>query len=252
MSTLPAIDQDVKQELLPGYELAVRCDVKQELLLGYELAVSCALLISLLPVDTWLSDIEWTVFDPESQVFLRGPNPKSLKSVLHALLEVKRVVEELQRQVKSIQQEEIFPMTSVLEHSTSTPPTKRDSNPELAPPLSPDEGWQTVNAPEMYSFEKAGDTIAGKLVSVMPVTVKGKTVTEYMLALGPKRIRLLATYDLLQKLTRSHIGCAVRIKYRGEDKSVSRNGNALKVFDVQVKGTPQPDNGPITDEDIPF
>src|SRR6267142_3583936 len=108
----------------------------------------------------------------------------------------------------------------------------------LVDPLAKEEGWQTLEAPEMVKFEKPGDVIVGKLIAVTVVQVNNKNVAEYMLALGTKRLKLLGTYDLLQKLTRAHVGCAVRIKYRGENLDVSRNGNAMKVFDVQIKGTP--------------
>jgi hypothetical protein len=75
-----------------------------------------------------------------------------------------------------------------------------------------------------------------------------------MLGRDSDRMKLLGTYDLVAKLTRRHVGCAVRIKYRGEDPTVSKNGNAMKIFDVQIKGTPSSsgDGSPITDEDIPF
>ena len=125
----------------------------------------------------------------------------------------------------------------------------------LAAPLAPETGWQTLSAPEIFKFEKVGDTVAGKLISLNIVRVKEKSVPEYMLELGPKKMKLLGTYDLVQKLTRAHIGCAVRIKYLGENKEVSRNGNAMRVFDVQIKGAPavSAENvAPISDEDIPF
>jgi hypothetical protein len=135
--------------------------------------------------------------------------------------------------------------------ATMDPQTRKNN---LASPLAPEDGWQTLEAPEMVKFDKAGETIAGVLIAVTSVRVNNKDVTEFMLGLGQKRMKLLGTYDLLQKLTRAHVGCSVRIKYRGENPDVSRNGNSLKVFDVQIKGTPSrsSDSSPITDEDIPF
>jgi hypothetical protein len=137
--------------------------------------------------------------------------------------------------------------------TTATMEDRKDTT-SLVDPLAKEEGWQTLEAPEMVKFEKPGEVIVGKLIAVTAVQVNNKNVTEYMLALGTKRLKLLGTYDLLQKLSRAHVGCGVRIKYRGENKDVSRNGNAMKVFDVQIKGTPAgfADGSPITDEDIPF
>jgi hypothetical protein len=125
----------------------------------------------------------------------------------------------------------------------------------LAQPIRRESGWQTIEAPELFKFEKPGTTVSGKLISLSKVRVNNKDVMEYMIADGEKRFRLLGTFDLLQKLTRAHIGCEVRIMYRGENPEVEKNGNKLKVFDVQFKGTPADVShgpAPITDEDIPF
>lgn len=126
---------------------------------------------------------------------------------------------------------------------------------DLAAVLEPEQGWETLKSPEIVKFEKLGDTISGVLLAVTTVQVKGKGVVEYMLGRGSDRLKLLGTYDLVQKLNRTHVGYPVRIKYRGEDPSISRNGNAMKIFDVQVKKQRDAsfaDGSPITDEDIPF
>jgi len=125
----------------------------------------------------------------------------------------------------------------------------------LEKPMSPEEGWKTIEAPELYSFEKAGEQIAGILTEVSHVEVgePRKKVVQYVLAADQKVIKILGTYDLVQKLTRAHIGCMVRIKLLGTDPSIARNGNAMKVFHIMIKGTPTHQaSSPITDEDIPF
>ena len=77
----------------------------QERTLGYELALTYAKLVSMLPIDAWLIELEdaETVapfLDPTLfRTYLSSSKPQVLKSVLLALLEVKRVVEELQKQV---------------------------------------------------------------------------------------------------------------------------------------------------------
>ena len=125
-------------------------------------------------------------------------------------------------------------------------------------PLEQEQGWKTLTVPEMIQWDKPGTLITGKLLSVAKIDVRGKGVLQYILATGIKdqKLKCLATYDLAQKLGNEHRGMLVRIKYLGEDESVKRNGNAMKVFDVHVKLDPDAPQhlagGPITDEDIPF
>lgn len=128
---------------------------------------------------------------------------------------------------------------------------------KLAPEIEKEQGWQQLNAPELHTWEKIGETIFGRLVGLDQIEVKGKKVMQYTLAIDKDhRLKLLATYDLSQKLTRAHMGMLVRIRYRGEDGTVKKGDNAMKVFDVHVKPDqntpPERDGGPITDEDIPF
>ncbi|SRR5579871_369959 len=126
----------------------------------------------------------------------------------------------------------------------------------LDKPLAPEKGWTDLTAPELIKWEKPGDTLAGILTSLTAITVQGKSVQQYTLQLGEKRLKFLGTYDILQKLTREHVGCKVRIKYLGEDETVrgGPNNSAMKAFSIQIAGTPHSasQSGPITDEDIPF
>lgn len=63
------------------------------------------------------------------------------------------------------------------------------------------------------------------------------------------------TYQLDSKLRPSDVGHFIRILCRGEDKSVGRNGNNMKLFDVNVTKETAPgfanDGTEITDADLP-
>jgi hypothetical protein len=135
----------------------------------------------------------------------------------------------------------------------AAPAQTRPAPPTLENPMQAEEGWKTLDAPELFSFEKPGQEIAGILTDVSSVHVQGKNVLQFVLAADARVVKLLGTYDLVQKLTRAHVGCMVRIKFRGTDPSITKNGNAMKIFHVMIKGTPTQEHGsPITDEDIPF
>jgi hypothetical protein len=130
---------------------------------------------------------------------------------------------------------------------------------KLLEPMQQEQGWKPLTTPEMQQWDKPGIQIAGKLLSIVSITIKGnaKPVLQYLLATGKDaRLKFLATYDLAQKLTREHIGMLVRIKYLGEDETVKKGVNFMKVFDVHVRPDPDaaahPDGRPISDEDIPF
>lgn len=126
----------------------------------------------------------------------------------------------------------------------------------LAPPLSPSAGWTEINAPILYKWEKPGQELIGVLTAIEQVTIEGKRVTQFTLEEAGQRFKLLAVYDLMQKITRTYVGCRLHIRYLGEDESVKggANGTPMKRFSVLFKGTPSSANPdrPITDEDIPF
>jgi len=112
---------------------------------------------------------------------------------------------------------------------------------------------EEVLAPEMFSFTKPGETIAGTLLSIDTVTVKGKAVTQYLLRLDDgRRVQLLATYDLGRKLQPQHMRRFVEITYIGENKEVRKGDNYLREFRVRVEKARAQNNPEITDEDIPF
>jgi hypothetical protein len=144
-----------------------------------------------------------------------------------------------------------MPPTARGEH---TPPPAR--GPELAAPMTEEQGWTTAHAPDLISFEKPGQQVEGVLTSLARIELRGKKVTQFTFR-NPKdqrTFKLLGTYDLVQKIGTEHVGTLMRIKYRGEDPEIRRGDNCMKIFDVQFKGTvsrptPTPE---ITDDDIPF
>lgn len=132
-------------------------------------------------------------------------------------------------------------------------------------PPKAEQGWTRLEAPELFKFEKRGDEVTGKLLNISKIEIESQdrpgemqSVTQYLIArYDDSPVKLLGTYDLNQKLgSRRYVGCLVRIVFLGEDQKIKRGNNYMKVFAVDIKGTPnEPTNGnsgPITDDDIPF
>jgi|SRR5580698_5003355 hypothetical protein len=124
--------------------------------------------------------------------------------------------------------------------------------------LKPESGWSEQKAPALQEWKTPGDFIEGVLLSLQVVKMKDKNVPQYMVQFKDGTIvKFAQTYDLKQKLHSRHIGCGVRIKYLGEDENIKggTSNTPMKVFSVFTKGTPtqqSQEQGPITDEDIPF
>lgn len=103
-------------------------------------------------------------------------------------------------------------------------------------PMRPRREMQEIKAPELFQFTKHGQTLAGKLISIEPVAVKGKEAIEYLFAgeVG-ERMTCLGTADLNKKLHPGHIGHWVEIRYERDDYSFQKeNQSPMKVFKVQV------------------
>jgi len=119
-----------------------------------------------------------------------------------------------------------------------------------------EEGYTEINPPELVTWKNQGQAVSGVLTSMEQILVKGKRVTQYTITNGSAKSKLLATYDLMQKLSREYVGCMVKITYLGEHPEITggRDGTSMKIFSVQVRGTATQhgNSGPITDEDIPF
>lgn len=124
-------------------------------------------------------------------------------------------------------------------------------------------GWTRLEAPELFKFERRGDLVFGTLLNITRIQIESQDhkgqmqdVTQYLIARRDQApVKILGTFDLNQKLgSRRYVGCLVQITFMGEDQKIKRGNNAMKVFDVQIKGTPNEGapTGPITDDDIPF
>lgn len=144
----------------------------------------------------------------------------------------------------------------------STAATPAVETKPLLDPLPEQDGWKTEHAPELYKFENRGDDLHGQLVAVDRVEIKDaktnakKMVTQFVVRIASGQLcKFLGSYDLMQKLSEAHIGKMIRVKYLGDDPSISRNGNAMKIFSVQTKDAPRVANAhgvAIDDSDIPF
>lgn len=133
---------------------------------------------------------------------------------------------------------------------------------EVFPTPALEKGWTRSEAPELFKFERHGDEITGVLTAITKIEIESQdqrgrktTVTQYLFTRQDQTlVKCLATYDLTQKISARMIGCMVRVTYLGEDEKIRRGNNAMKVFDVQYRGTLR-DPGepvPIGDGDIPF
>ena len=128
-------------------------------------------------------------------------------------------------------------------------------------PPALEQGFTRRDAPELFKFEKRGDRVEGTLVNVSQVEIvsddnRKQRVTQYLIARRDQPpVKILATWDLLQKLTEADRGLLVRITFLGEDHKIKRGDNYMKIFDVQTKETETPTNAhgvTPTDEDVPF
>jgi hypothetical protein len=119
-------------------------------------------------------------------------------------------------------------------------------------PLKLEQGWKRIDAPTLVRFDEVGMILAGKLVAVQEVEVRGKMVVQYILHDAAGKVsKFLGTADLESKLGPQHRFCDVRIKYLGVDPTISKNDNAMKIFDVLVKEPPKRTEADITDDDLP-
>jgi hypothetical protein len=102
---------------------------------------------------------------------------------------------------------------------------------------------QEVKAPELFQFTKPGQVLSGVLVSIEPVTVKGKQALEYMFEQPENGTRMtcLGTNDLNKKIQLAHLGHWLDICYEREDASFQKQDqSAMKVFKVMVGKNSEP------------
>lgn len=100
-----------------------------------------------------------------------------------------------------------------------------------------------------------GETVAGVLISIEVAQVNGKSAARYTVEDldSGERTCFLGTAQINSKLRKSDVGHAIEVRCEGTDKSVIKNGNAMKLFRVKVsKEKVSDDSLLITDADIPF
>lgn len=122
---------------------------------------------------------------------------------------------------------------------------------------TPTRDYTEVKEPVMKQFTSPGQVVEGLLLSIQKVNVKGKSAVQYLCRDDQGDLfTFLATYDIARKISRGHIGHAVRVEYEGEDSTVEvgNNKNKLRRFKVYVAKQKEvaPDSLEITDDDIPF
>jgi hypothetical protein len=79
-----------------------------------------------------------------------------------------------------------------------------------------------------------GDVVEGTLVEIERIQVKGKPGLRYTLDDHGQLYRFLGTYQINEKLQMGDIGKWVRVRYEGENRSVERAGNRMRIFRVFV------------------
>jgi hypothetical protein len=85
---------------------------------------------------------------------------------------------------------------------------------------------------------RVGDVVEGILVEIERVQVKGKSGLRYTVDDSGQLYRFLGTYQINEKIQIGDVGKRVRIRYEGEDTSVERAGNRMRVFRVFVSPAP--------------
>lgn len=107
-----------------------------------------------------------------------------------------------------------------------------------------------------------GANLLGILTAVSKVSIRdqrsnaSKVVTRYNVQDDEREmVFFFGSVQLDELLRPSDVGHYVNITCTGEDKTANRNGNAMKIFDVQVSQETAPgwahDGTPITDKDVP-
>jgi hypothetical protein len=117
--------------------------------------------------------------------------------------------------------------------------------------------------PQKYEFGD-GVMLQGTLTNVERVQVRDqknglqKSANRYTVqeVESGEPVFFFGTHQLDTKLRPSDVGHVIVVTCEGEDKSVSRNGNAMKIFKVMVSDRKAPgwasDGTPITAEDVAF
>lgn len=119
----------------------------------------------------------------------------------------------------------------------------------------PQHNFVKREIPQLFKFEKPGDMLKGVLVKIERLQGDTKPYMQYTIhdKKHNKLYRFNGGYQLDNMILMTDRGKFIMVTYTGEDNTVSKGGNAMKTFDVQVDEG-QAGAGPlqITDEDIPF
>jgi len=130
------------------------------------------------------------------------------------------------------------------------------------PATKTEDEFETRELPKFISFAE-GDFVEGILVGIEMASVKGKPCTRYtVMQDDDSMVAFIGTNQLDRKLRTSDRGHRVRIRCTGEDASVQKGENKMKLFEVQI-GKKRVANAPllavrdgsspeIGDDDIPF
>ncbi len=129
-------------------------------------------------------------------------------------------------------------------------------------------GAQTINWEERKDARKIefaeGVQVVGILTDVKRIQVKDsktgilKPAVRYTVREQGEEEPgfFFGTYQIDEKLSPRDVGHFISVTCKGEDKAVSRNGNAMKVFAVQVSKEAAPgwatSGTQISDDDLPF
>lgn len=111
-----------------------------------------------------------------------------------------------------------------------------------------------IKEPVMVKFENNGQEVAGVLIDIEKVNVKGKPTIQYICEGNDGgTFTFLTTYDISRKLGRKHIGHFISVKFMGIDPSVETQGDPLRRFKVMASKQQEIiDPLEITNADIPF
>jgi hypothetical protein len=111
--------------------------------------------------------------------------------------------------------------------------------------------------PRFVKFGAPGEIVEGVLVGIKRINIDGKPAIKYLLDDDGEQCTFLGTYQLNEKLRPADMGHKIVVRYEGLDTNVSRNGNPMRHFVVQIsknvinKAAAALNLG-ITDDDIPF
>jgi hypothetical protein len=107
--------------------------------------------------------------------------------------------------------------------------------------------------PTLISFAE-GESVQGVLLAIERIEIEKKPVVRYTVRDVDTRelSSFLGTYQINAKIHPEDVGHIIDVRYEGEDRSVVRNGNALRRFKVLISDVPAARIGVCTAEDVTF